>query len=229
MILPELRLFESSKSARMAFGRSISRIHIRLLPIAFYIPAFFGGASELLEYFVPWKHLVFTPVAVPWISWRPLWWQDPFILAYIFAALTAPFYYRYIVSKFRRELRFELNRQGRPICVECGYDLGGVPGRSCCSECGAPFPPNIPPEFKRDVQFVSFRDAMRAAWRKESQPPPSKPLMVVLAFGFLLTLLQLTPVWRESWRWVFLVPAFALVVVTIREWKSLGREKSKRE
>lgn len=36
----------------------------------------------------------------------------------------------------RREFRVELNRLGRPLCVECGFDLrGATNGR--CPECGA--------------------------------------------------------------------------------------------
>lgn len=40
---------------------------------------------------------------------------------------------------FRRQLRRQITNLGRPVCVECGYDLRGSQGARCV-ECGQPLP-----------------------------------------------------------------------------------------
>jgi len=51
--------------------------------------------------------------------------------------------------RITRRLRQELRARGIIICLRCGYDLRGSPGRSC-PECGAPVGGRSDPPFARE-------------------------------------------------------------------------------
>lgn len=43
-------------------------------------------------------------------------------------------------ARTRRAIRMELARRGIPVCVQCGYDIRGLP-ENRCPECGEAFDP----------------------------------------------------------------------------------------
>lgn len=153
--IPELKLFPNRTLRRQAALRSAWRMKMRLSFLAVYAAFVVAPVLAVIEIYYPFLITVLGPILRYFgPSLKPLIarTQGPpvaapytaiFVLVCIYAlwALSAPYFFRWLVGRFRTLLRVELNRVGVVVCVPCAYDLRGLGHRSSCPECGAPNPP----------------------------------------------------------------------------------------
>ncbi len=131
---PELRLFDSEQEAGEAYHiawkstRTLARILPLLLLFALVFLLISGAASVLLG-----------PKRGSWTK-LPLGVRT---ISSLCAAVVMVTVDRLVSRRtIRRSIREQLVRSGRPVCMECGYDLRGQE-EPRCPECGTPFVPDI--------------------------------------------------------------------------------------
>lgn len=122
-LMPELKQFDTPKHCADAFRKSYHRTVSRNPRFWLYMIGYAAvvGVFFLSPFGVHLMRRLFGPYSIL-IEW--------FMIAG-FACLPLLIFQR----RIQRDLRRQLFEQGRPICVECGYNLtGNKSGR--CPECG---------------------------------------------------------------------------------------------
>ncbi|RMF71159.1 MAG: hypothetical protein D6744_18390 [Planctomycetota bacterium] len=131
MVYPELRLLDTTGARRTAIRESFRlaepRVRRRWSTDLFWW-ADAVVVVALLAFFQAWSIQNFVIFMAAGLV--VIYLLTP--LAHLWSALSKR-------ERFRRALRRQITELGRPVCVDCGYDLRGAHGARCV-ECGQPLP-----------------------------------------------------------------------------------------
>ncbi len=155
-VCPELRYFETDELRWRALNAAEApwhrrrRFKPRRMSVASWdflvFLAYLGGANAFFRF-------VFQSLGTSKYDWV----LQALFLVFLLGAIL---YYRYwkYATTVRRRLRWQLLREGVPICTECGYDLRGRT-TDRCSECGHELGANVEylraKEFRKDFEEKS--------------------------------------------------------------------------
>lgn len=125
-LFPELDRFEQRKDAAKALTQARAAsgeyyIVLWIVPIAIGIVLF--------------TEFVLVPIGLNWMG-NIIFWPTVVIYPSVCLWLRR--------RRIRYHLREQLAQSGVPICIQCGYDIRGLP-ENRCPECGTKFEPIPPP------------------------------------------------------------------------------------
>ncbi len=121
-MFPELSQFKSLRRAFRALNTAFAHVPV-LAPLVLLIML----ASSVIAFLI----------YVRFVQALRLSGELDFLFFFLFIGLGTILPVFFLLGGFiRRDLRAQLTREGRNICLECGYDLRGLPS-SICPECGS--------------------------------------------------------------------------------------------